>query len=69
MEELEGNTISIGDRVKVLWNFDNRMHMGKIIGIKNNVVTIASNEVPENGFLVPPKITISDHSKIFKLPE
>ncbi|MCL7413297.1 MAG: hypothetical protein M8353_06735 [ANME-2 cluster archaeon] len=69
MKEQEVNTISIGDRVKVLWNFDNRMHKGRIIGIKNNVITIESNEEPKKGFFVPPKITISDASKITKLPE
>lgn len=64
MKEFEGNKISIGDRVKVLWNYDSRIHIGKIIGIKNNVITIQSNEDPMRGSIFPSKMTISDYSRI-----
>ena len=35
MKDSKGNKISIGDRVKVLWNFDNKIHDGGITNISN----------------------------------
>ncbi len=33
MKDSRGRQILIGDRVKVLWNFDNKIHVGDIIKI------------------------------------
>ncbi|MCK4928800.1 MAG: hypothetical protein KAR76_03600 [Methanosarcinales archaeon] len=59
MKDSKGNQISIGDRVKVLWGFDNKIHSGKIIKIRNDVVTIKS---------MGKRVLVSDHNKITKIP-
>jgi hypothetical protein len=43
MKDSNGRTISIGDRVKILWNFDNKHHTGRIVEIKENIVTITTS--------------------------
>ena len=40
MKDSKANNISIGDRVKVLWNFDNKIHNGGIININDKFVDI-----------------------------
>ena len=59
MKDSKGNKISIGDRVKVLWNFDNKIHDGGITNISNEFVniTISSRQ-----------ISIKDPTKITKIP-
>lgn len=36
----KGNKISIGDRVRVLWGFDNRIHTGEVIDINERAIRI-----------------------------
>lgn len=67
MKDSNGNKISIGDRVKVLWNFVNKFHTGKIIEIKDNLITIHSSDNPKLATCYRPKITTSDHSRITKM--
>ena len=59
MKDSKGNKISIGDRVKVLWNFDNKIHNGEITHISNEFVKIN---------IFPRQISIKDHTKITKIP-
>ena len=40
MDDSKGTKITIGDRVKVLWGFNNRVYTGRIINIKESVVTV-----------------------------
>ena len=40
MKDSKGNKISIGDRVKVIWNFDNKIHNGEITNISDELVKI-----------------------------
>ena len=40
MKDSKGNNISIGDRVKVLWNFDNKNYNGDVFRIRENLVEI-----------------------------
>ncbi|MCG7849527.1 MAG: hypothetical protein MIO93_10175 [ANME-2 cluster archaeon] len=67
MKDSNGNTISIGDRVKVLWNFDNKIHAGEITKINNHLVTIKSNGNPIMDSCYPLKIITSYHSRITKM--
>ena len=67
MQDSNGNTISIGDRVKVLWNFDNKIHKGEIIRINNHLITIQSNGNPMMDSCYPLKITTSFNSRITKM--
>ena len=60
MKDSKGNDISIGDRVKVLWGFDNKIYTGRITRIKESVVTIAT---PQSN------ISTNNHSKITKIPK
>lgn len=39
---MKNNGISIGDRVKVLWNFDNKYYTGKVIDTSGGVITISA---------------------------
>ena len=59
MKDSKGNKISIGDRVKVLWNFDNKIHNGEITNISNEFVKIN---------ILSRQISIKDHTKITKIP-
>ena len=59
MKDSKGNKISIGDRVKVLWNFDNKIHNGEITHISNEFVKIN---------IFSQHISIKDHTKITKIP-
>lgn len=36
----KGNEISIGDRVRVLWNFDNQFYLGDVVKIKDREIEI-----------------------------
>ena len=38
MKDSQGNNISIGDRVKVLWNYDNKIHVGDVFRISENAI-------------------------------
>jgi hypothetical protein len=60
MKDSKGNKISIGDRVKVLWNFDNNIYGGNVFGISENVVEID---------IFTRNISIRDHTKITKIPD
>ena len=60
MKDSKGNTISIGDRVKVLWNYDNKIYAGDVFRIRENVVEIK---------IYKGNISISDHTKITKIPD
>ena len=57
MQDSKGNILTIGDRIKVHWNFDNKIHEGHIFRISGNVVEID---------ISTRKISISDHTKITK---
>lgn len=60
MKDSRGKQILIGDRVKVLWNFDNKIHEGDvfIVDRKHIEVDIAMH-----------RISVHDHKKITKLHE
>ena len=60
MKDSKGNKISIGDRVKVLWNYDNKIHVGDVFRISENAVEID---------IFTRNISISDHTKITKIPD
>ena len=59
MKDSKGNKISIGDRVKVLWNFDNKIHNGEITNISDELVKIN---------ILSRHISTMDHRKITKIP-
>jgi len=44
MKDSKGNILTIGDRVKVLWNFDNKIHEGHIFRISENVAEMRLSE-------------------------
>ncbi|MCD4810908.1 MAG: hypothetical protein K8R17_13560 [Methanosarcinales archaeon] len=52
----KGKNITIGDRVKVLWEFDNRIHVGEIIDIHEGVIKIDAYNFKINT-IHPSKIT------------
>ncbi len=58
MKDSRGRQILIGDRVKVLWNFDNKVHVGDIIKIGQKHVEVD---------ITLRRISIYDHTKITKL--
>jgi hypothetical protein len=58
MKDSRGRQILIGDRVKVLWNFDNKVHVGDIIKIDQKHVEVD---------ITLRRISIYDHTKITKL--
>ncbi len=58
MKDSRGRQILIGDRVKVLWNFDNKIHVGDIIKIGPKHVEVD---------ITLRRISIYDHTKITKL--
>ena len=58
MKDSKGNIITIGDRVKVHWNFDNKIHNGHVFRIRGNVVEID---------ISARKISVSDPAKITKI--
>ena len=60
MKDSQENKISIGDRVKVLWSFDNKNYNGDVFRIRENVVEIK---------IYKGNISISDHTKITKIPD
>jgi len=41
----KGRIISIGERVKILWNRDNKIHMGVIENIRGETANVASIDV------------------------
>lgn len=57
MKDSRGRQILIGDRVKVLWNFDNKVHVGDIIKIGQKHVEVD---------ITLRRISIYDHTKITK---
>jgi ribosomal protein L24 len=59
MKDSKGNKISIGDRVKILRGFDNKIHTGNVVNINENVVTISA---------FWGKISTTDYTKIIKIP-
>ena len=60
MKDSQGNNISIGDRVTVLWNFDNKLHPARIVDIKKNVITLVTSGT---------RITTTKPSRLTKLPD
>ncbi len=58
MKDSRGRQILIGDRVKVLWNFDNKVHVGDIIKIGQKHVEVD---------ITLRRISIYDQTKITKL--
>lgn len=58
MKDSKGKKITIGDRVKVIWNFDNKIHTGEITKINDNFVEID---------IFTRKISIRDRTKIEKI--
>jgi hypothetical protein len=60
MKDSKGNGISISDRVKVLWNFDNNIHDGGITNISDEFVKIN---------IFSRQISIKDYTKITKIPD
>jgi hypothetical protein len=58
MKDSKGKKITIGDRVKVIWNFDNKIHTGEITKINDNFVEID---------ILTRKISIRDRTKIEKI--
>ncbi len=60
MKDHKGNEISIGDRVKVLWNFDNKIHNGEITSIHDGFVNVN---------IFSGHISIKDNKKITKIPD
>ena len=60
MKDSQENKISIGDRVKVLWSFDNKNYNGDIFKISENAVEID---------IFTRKISIMDHTKITKISD
>ena len=52
----KGNNITVGDRVKVLWGFDNRIHFGEIVDIHEGVIKINTHNSRINT-INPSKIT------------
>ncbi|HUV82740.1 MAG TPA: hypothetical protein VMW53_06660 [archaeon] len=45
MKDSKGRKISIGDRVKILWNRDNKIHMGVIEEIRGETANVALTDV------------------------
>jgi len=60
VKDSKGNNISIGDRVKVLWIHDNKIHDGHVFRIHENVVEIK---------VLMGNISIRDNTKITKIPD
>ena len=60
MKDPKGNKISICDRVKVLWNFDNKINSGEITNISDGFVDVN---------IFSRHISIKDHTKITKIPK
>jgi hypothetical protein len=42
MKDSKDNKISFGDRVKVLWNFNDQHHIGKVVDITDNIIIISA---------------------------
>ena len=59
MKDSKENKVSISDRVKVLWNFDNKIHNGEITNISDGFVNVN---------IYSRHISIKDHTKITKIP-
>jgi len=57
MKDSKGNKISIGDRVKVLWRFDNKFHDGNVVRISEPFVDID---------ILSRRISIKDPERITK---
>jgi len=45
LKDSKGRKISIGDRVKILWNRDNKIHMGVIEEIRGETANVALTDV------------------------
>jgi hypothetical protein len=60
MKDSKGNEISIGDRVKVLWNFDNKIHNGEITSIRDGFVNVN---------IFSGHTSLKDNKKITKIPD
>ena len=60
MKDSKGNKISMGDRVKVLWNFDNQIYAGDVFRVNENAAEIK---------ISPGNISIRDYTKITKIPD
>jgi|GEM_PF-2848982 len=45
MKDSKGRIISIGDRVKIIWNRDNKIHLGVIEEIRGETANVALTDV------------------------
>ena len=45
MKDSKGRIISIGDRVKIIWNRDNKIHLGVIEEIRGENANVALTDV------------------------
>ena len=59
-KDSKGNKISIGDCVKVLCSFDNKIYKGNVFRITKDAVEID---------IFTRKISIKDYTKITKIPD
>lgn len=57
MKDSKGNKISIGDRVTVLWGFDNNFHDGNIVRLSEKSVDVD---------ILSRRISVKDHTRITK---
>ena len=58
MKDSRGRQISIGDRVKVLWNFDNKIHEGDVLRVGREHIEVN---------ITMHRISVYDLKKITKL--
>ncbi len=63
---MKNDGISIGNRVKVLWNFDNKYYTGKVIDTSGGVITISAP--CEKAHRPNHRISLTDKTRIKKLP-
>ena len=60
MKDSKGNDISIGNRVRFLWNFDNRIHTGEIKQINGDLVKLGiidHSTRRTSNIIINPKLT------------
>ena len=60
MKDSKGNDISIGNRVRFLWNFDNRIHTGEIKQINGDLVKLGIIDLSTrrtSNIIINPKLT------------
>ncbi|MCJ7649731.1 MAG: hypothetical protein MUP85_14035 [Candidatus Lokiarchaeota archaeon] len=58
MKDSKGSKISIGDRVTVLWGFDNKFHDGNVVRLSEKFVDID---------ILSRRISIKDQKRVTKI--